>query len=66
MKIKLIICEHLVPYFYASTAYPTWHFHNANNNFIHMLSEKACASDGYNDVGDGCWRANVLVTSFRC
>ena len=21
---------------------------------------------GYIDVGDGCWRPNVLVTSFRC
>ena len=21
---------------------------------------------GYIDVGDGCWRQNVLVTSLRC
>ena len=21
---------------------------------------------GYIDVGDGCWRSNVLVTSLRC
>ena len=23
-------------------------------------------SRGYIDVGDGCWRPNVLVTSLRC
>ena len=23
-------------------------------------------SYGYIDVGDGCWRRNVLMTAFRC
>ena len=29
----------------------------------HIVTLSIC---GYIDVGDGCWRPNVLVTSLRC
>ena len=30
------------------------------------VGDKMKILEGYIDVSDGCWRQNVLVTSFRC
>ena len=30
------------------------------------MFQKRFDNDGYIDVGDGCWRQNVLVTTLRC
>ena len=31
-----------------------------------QVSKELAEYPGYIDVGDGCWRPNVLVTSLRC
>ena len=41
------------------------------NKIVYGFSTKSLAPRrwdqyGYIDVGDGCWRPNVLVTSLRC
>ena len=35
-------------------------------NALIILCRKPKPKNGYIDVGDGCWRPNVLVTSLRC
>ena len=34
--------------------------------FLLKPSRNRCDHFGYIDVGDGCWRRNVLVTTMRC
>ena len=34
-------------------------FHTLNKSLLEIRI-------GYNDVGDGCWKRNVLVTILRC
>ena len=44
---------------------PTW---DQTKNSRHALFRELVLSihSGYIDVGDGCWRRNVLVTTLRC
>ena len=37
--------------------------HRINHNF---LLDVFIVNYGYIDVGDGCWRRNVLTTTLRC
>ena len=33
---------------------------------LNIARMQSMTHSGYIDVGDGCWRPNVLVTSLRC
>ena len=54
------------------SAYRNWH--HSSFSVCDGFCDTRCAtvatllstSDGYINVGDGCWRPNVLVTSLRC
>ena len=51
-----------LPYFIRLTGIDTLATVKLNNQVKRFISY----SKGYIDVGDGCWRQNVLVTTKRC
>ena len=46
---------------------PVFLFHLTKTSFeFNFIMINFIMINGYIDVGDGCWRPNVLVTSLRC
>ena len=42
------------------------HHYNILTTCLSHFIKSGCHLKSYIDVGDGCWRPNVLVTRFRC